>query len=160
MRVFSLPLLYKMSITQPSIEECYRVLKKANSNIVWEILRQSEKFYQMDHYPKGDVYDPETHSQYYYHAHDPSVGTRQQEHGHFHIFLRRKGMPNAIQPLDIPKEWEDTNNSDDLSHLIAISMNKEGYPIRLFTVNRWVTGEKWYAAYCGQTEKRKKPDCH
>ncbi|HSO43071.1 MAG TPA: hypothetical protein VLR47_09580, partial [Rhodospirillales bacterium] len=33
-----------------------------------------------------------------------------------------------------------------LSHLVAISMDGAGYPLRLFTTNRWVTGETWYAA--------------
>ncbi len=135
-----------ISTQNPTIEECYRVLKKANSNIVWEILRQSDTFYQMDHYPKGDVYDTETHSQYYYHAHDPDVSTRLPEHGHFHLFLRRKGMPDHVQPQAIPLEWQEQGDVDDLSHLVAISMNKEGFPIRLFTVNRWVTGERWYDA--------------
>jgi hypothetical protein len=35
---------------------------------------------------------------------------------------------------------------DELSHLIAIAMTKEGLPFRLFAVNRWVTGEVWYTA--------------
>jgi hypothetical protein len=30
--------------------------------------------------------------------------------------------------------------------LIAISMDRAGWPIGLFTTNRWVTGETWYAA--------------
>jgi hypothetical protein len=33
-----------------------------------------------------------------------------------------------------------------LSHLIAISMTPIGMPERLFTTNRWVTGETWYTA--------------
>ena len=33
-----------------------------------------------------------------------------------------------------------------LSHLIAISMDAYGESIGLFTVNRWVTGDAWYAA--------------
>ena len=36
--------------------------------------------------------------------------------------------------------------NDALSHLVAISMTPEGLPFRLFTVNRWVTGEVWYRA--------------
>jgi len=35
---------------------------------------------------------------------------------------------------------------DRICHLIAISMDAQGIPIRLFTTNRWVTGENWYAA--------------
>ena len=75
------------------ILECYRVLKKAGLNIVGECLKDQGTFYEFDHYPKGDVYDNETHSQYYYHSHRTEAG----EHGHFHTFLRKKGMPANIQ---------------------------------------------------------------
>ena len=33
-----------------------------------------------------------------------------------------------------------------MSHLIAIAVDRQGEPIRLFTTNRWVTGETWYRA--------------
>ena len=35
---------------------------------------------------------------------------------------------------------------DGLCHLIAISVDDTGRPIRLFTTNQWVTGETWFAA--------------
>jgi hypothetical protein len=35
---------------------------------------------------------------------------------------------------------------DEVSHLIAIAMDTRGEPTRLFTTNRWVTGETWYRA--------------
>ncbi len=35
---------------------------------------------------------------------------------------------------------------DTLSHLIAISMNRAGFPIGLFTTNRWITADNWYTA--------------
>jgi hypothetical protein len=37
-------------------------------------------------------------------------------------------------------------DNNALSHLIAISMSPMGMPERLFTTNRWVTGETWYRA--------------
>ena len=49
--------------------ECYRVLSKAGANVVGELLKGEGKFYEWNHYPDGDIYDNETHSQYYYHAH-------------------------------------------------------------------------------------------
>jgi len=126
------------------IRECYWVLAKTNDNIVGELLRGEETFYEWNHYPDGDVYDHETHSQYYYHAHPPDE--RPGEHGHFHAFLRPKGMPEGIAPADVP-DYEAPKDSDDaLSHLIAISMDAKGFPIKLFTTNRWVTGEVWYTA--------------
>jgi hypothetical protein len=33
-----------------------------------------------------------------------------------------------------------------VSHLVAIAVDSRGEPIRLFTTNRWVTGETWYRA--------------
>src|SRR5210317_191916 len=77
------------------IKECCRVLGKVQANLVGEILKDQGTFYEMQHYPKGDVYDAETHSQYYYHAHRPDSG----EHGHFHTFLRAKGMPPGVLPV-------------------------------------------------------------
>ena len=43
-------------------------------------------------YHAGDVYDAETHAQFFYHAH-PAEQRRSGEHGHFHCFLRPRGMP-------------------------------------------------------------------
>jgi len=132
--------LESMAEAGERILECYRVLKKSDSNIVAEVLRGHGTFYEYDHYPPGDVHDFDTHSQYYYHSH------RSDEHGHFHTFLREKGMPRGCRPIeqteaDFMKERDDT-----LSHLIAISMNQAGYPIGLFTTNRWVTADNWYTA--------------
>ena len=38
------------------------------------------------------------------------------------------------------------DRDDRLSHLIAVSMDSRGIPVALFTTNRWVTAENWYAA--------------
>ncbi|MFQ5959586.1 MAG: hypothetical protein ACE5LF_09480 [Alphaproteobacteria bacterium] len=126
------------------ILECYRVLRKTGDNVVGEVLRGEGTFYEWNHYPKGDVYDNESHAQYFYHAHPTDL--RAGEHGHFHTFLRAKGMPEGAKsvPYDGPVEWP--AGDDALSHLIGISMDRKGYPISLFTTNRWVTGETWYAA--------------
>ena len=126
------------------ILDCYRLLRKSSANVVGEVLRGEGEFYEWDHYPKGDAYDPETHSQFYYHAHP--VELRGGEHGHFHTFLRPKGMPPGIRPAPLPDAEAAKGDNDALSHLIAISMDRAGYPNRLFTTNRWVTGETWYVA--------------
>jgi hypothetical protein len=128
--------------------ECYRILQKSGANIVGELLRGAGTFYEWDHYPKGDIYDSETHSQYYYHAHpsENRTGLYGPEHGHFHTFLRPKGMPESIRPAPLPDYAPPEDPDNALSHLIAVSMDRAGFPIRLFTTNRWVTGEVWYAA--------------
>lgn len=131
-----------------NILECYRVLQKSSANVVGELLKGQGDFYEWDHYPKGDVYDHETHSQYYYHAHPPEKRANKwgAEHGHFHTFLRPKGMPPSVKPADVDDYKAPDDPNDALTHFIGISMNPAGYPIRLFTTNRWVTGEVWYTA--------------
>ncbi len=136
--------LERMAEAGLEILECYRVLGKSDANVVGEILRGQDTFYEWDHYPKGDVYDWETHAQYYYHAHP--IEEREGEHGHFHCFLRPKGMPAGMKPAPLPGVAPPEEPDDAPCHLVAISMNRAGQPIRLFTTNRWVTGETWYAA--------------
>ena len=131
--------LRRMRQALDEIEECYRVLRKADLNIVGECLRGQGKFYEMDHYPAGDVYDSESGAQYYYHAHRGQAG----EHGHFHTFLRAAGIPAELSHCAAA---EGPRGDDAVAHLIAISMDPLGYPIGLFTTNRWVTGESWYTA--------------
>jgi hypothetical protein len=115
------------------ILECRRVLGKGGLNLVGEVLRGQKTFVEYEHYPENDVYDPDTHSQYYYHAHRGMAG----EHGHFHTFLRLSGPAagaagRAEQDGPVP--------------LIAISMDAYGWPIGLFATNRWVTGGLWVPA--------------
>ena len=124
--------------------ECIRVLSKTGDNIVGELLKGHETFFEWDHYPTGDVYDHVTHAQFYYHAHPQEL--RSGEHGHFHTFLRANGIPDGIRPAALPDYDKPSDPNDDLSHLIAVSMDPTGLPIRLFSTNRWVTGETWYRA--------------
>jgi len=124
------------------IAECLRVLDKAGLNVVGEVLRGQGTFYEHNHYPENDVFDADTRAQYYYHAHRGLAG----EHGHFHTFLRRAGMPAGAEPLDVPHSEPWPSGDDANAHLIAISMDTYGAPIGLFATNRWVTGDTWYAA--------------
>ena len=124
--------------------EWRRVLAKSGDTLVGEVLRHEGPFYTLDHYPNGDVFDPESHSQWYYHAHDKK--DRPGEHGHFHTFLRGGGMPAGIAPAPLPDFLPKGERHDLICHLIAVSMDRSGWPIGLFTTNRWVTAETWYAA--------------
>lgn len=96
-----------------------QILEKMGSNIVLELIKTESIFYESDHYPKGDVKDLESGSQYYYHAH------RKGEHGHFHTFVSQDGS---------------------YSHLVAIGMNNRGEPTKLFTTGQRITGERWREA--------------
>lgn len=134
--------LEAMRAAGEEILECRRVLLKGGLNVVGEMLRGQGEFVEYEHYPADDVFDAETHAQYYYHAHRGSEG----EHGHFHTFLRAPGMPAGVVPVPYGGEEPWPSGDEALSHLIAVSMDAYGEPIGLFTVNRWVTGDAWYAA--------------
>ena len=127
------------------VQQAEQKLLEQGSSVVGEILKDSQDFYQWDHYPNGDIYDWDTHAQFYYHAHPPDKRDNQwaDEHGHFHTFLRPRGFPEGIQRA--PDAHPDDN--DAVSHIIAISMDAAGHAQRLFTTNRWVTGETWYPAH-------------
>jgi len=126
------------------VMECFRILNATGDNIVGELIKDVETFYEWNHYPDGDVYDPVSHSQFYYHAHPPEE--RPGEHGHFHTFMRPKGMAKGVKPAPIPEYEAPEDPDDNLCHLVAVSMDRAGLPIKLFTTNRWVTGEVWYTA--------------
>lgn len=144
------PCRWSESLSDPvdaarALLECLRILAKTGDNIVGEVLRGAGTFTEWEHYPENDAYDPESHAQYYYHAHPPE-DRAVEEHGHFHLFMRPKGMPAGTRPSNVPDFVPLPGDNDALSHIVAISMDRFGMPRRLFTTNRWVTGETWYPA--------------
>jgi hypothetical protein len=157
-----------------ALRACQTALAAAGSSVLGAALEGTDAIYEWQHYPHGDVHDPATHAQYFYHAHparersgaDRGRSERdEREHGHFHTFLRARGMPPGVRPLlmpelaiadnpaapkappipSAPQNIED-DEGDPWSHLVAISMDAAGTPLRFFTTNRWVTGETWYPA--------------
>ena len=73
------------------------------------------------HFPELDLKSKNNKSLCFFHRHD----AKQVEAGHFHFFQHH-------QPEDV--------------HLLALALNWHGWPHRLFSVNRWVTGETWMPA--------------
>ena len=136
--------LERMAAAGTEVNDCRRVLVKTSDNIVGEVIKDHGTFYEWDHYPPGDVFDGETHSQYYYHAHEEDERVA-NEHGHFHTFVREAGLPKNVLPAPVA-DFDPKPEDGILTHLVGISMNQPGEAIRLFTTNRWVTGETWYAA--------------
>ena len=55
-------------------------------------------------------------------------------------------MPDGIKPAPVANYAPPEDPDDALSHIVAISMDSAGLPIKLFTTSRWVTGEVWYTA--------------
>lgn len=128
-----------------TVVDCIRDLHARGSNLVIEALRGSGDFTEWEHYPPDDVRDPASHAQYYFHAHPPE-DRDSPDYGHFHTFMRPEGMPAGIRPATVKDFVPPADENSALSHLIAISMTPAGLPERLFTTNRWVTGETWYNA--------------
>lgn len=132
--------LDRMKQAADSIGENLRLLKKSAQNMVGQCLANQGTFFEDEHYPKGDVYDGESHAQYYYHAHRPDSG----EHGHFHTFLRSAGMPRTAKAVPYSGKAKRPTGIAALSHIVAVSMNRPGMPVGMFTTNRWVTDETFY----------------
>jgi hypothetical protein len=61
--------LEKMLAAGREVMECHRVLTATGDNIVGELIKGAGSFYEWSHYPEGDVYDRQSHAQFYYHAH-------------------------------------------------------------------------------------------
>lgn len=106
-----------------SVVECMQTLANRGKNVVTEVLAGRAAICD-EHYPPGDEIDSNSGYRYYYHTHD-NRGWQKREHGHFHLFQE---------------------NTARFHHMIALSVNEHGLPVRLFTTNRWVTGERWAAA--------------
>jgi hypothetical protein len=139
------------------VGECRRDLAARNTDVVGEVIGSSA-ICAWRHYPEGEVFDATSHAQYFFHAHAPD-SRPPAERGHFHTFLRAEGMPSGVAPLLLPElAVADVaapppqaaplkrGERDEVSHLIAIAVDVRGEPMRLFTTNRWVTGETWYRA--------------
>jgi hypothetical protein len=148
--------LPRMERAAAVVADCRARLGAGGRNILCEVAPPADAIVEWRHYPEGEVYDPASHAQYFYHAH-PVESRLPHEHGHFHTFLRAEGMPFGVAPLLWPEAAVaevavphsaplKRGQRDEVSHLVAVSLDARGEPIRLFTTNRWVTGETWYPA--------------
>ncbi len=97
-------------------------MAKRGTHLATAALAGARSFVEWEHYPHKDYVDRQHGTEFYYHAHEASR-RQPDEHGHFHIFTR--GTAGRFQ------------------HLTGISLDSRGHATRLFTTNRWVTGETW-----------------
>lgn len=93
-----------------------------------------------DHYPDGDAVDAVSGCCWFYHCHPPDE-RRGAEHGHFHLFFPRRAF--GLMP---PRAAPAPRRPGGLTHVAALAVDDAGVPIRLFTVNRWVTDEWLFPA--------------
>ncbi|MBI1204077.1 MAG: hypothetical protein GC182_16370 [Rhodopseudomonas sp.] len=125
--------------------ECMAAMAARGRNPVTEVLDGVDAVEEWAHFPAGDIVDPVTHSQFYYHAH-AAAERASGEHGHFHTFVRPKLLCPDRSPMAIAESAESLPDTTWVAHLVGISTDERGHPIRLFTTNRWVTDEVWYDA--------------
>ncbi len=98
-----------------------QALGERRTNPVLPLLGQPPRIVRGVRYPRRALRFGDHGLRAYYHSHaDP--WRRDDEHGHFHLFLPLEG---------------------DWSHLAALSIDGEGQPQAWFTVNRWVTAGPW-----------------
>lgn len=93
---------------------------------------------EFEHYPKDDVVDLRTGSQFYYHAHRHAG----HDHGHLHLFWHATASGRRRHARGARLRWL----RSEPTHLLAISLDDRGLPVALFTVNRWVTQGHWFDA--------------
>ena len=104
---------------------------------------------QWQHYPEDDATDSASGFQWFYHSHAPEERPATAEHGHIHLFARRKLWSRRLRSAKAlrfaelaegPERWVNTR------HLLSIGFDAKGIPNSLFTVNSWVTGDLMLSA--------------
>lgn len=105
---------------------------------------------QWVHYPKDDAIDQSSGYQWFYHSHSPEDRPGTQEHGHIHVFARRKlwsrRLASKAERAFAALTGHTDPSSSNTRHLITIGLDAKGVPISLFTVNSWVTGDLMLSA--------------
>jgi hypothetical protein len=126
---------------------CYTSLAAREAHLLEELL-EGRSPEQWAHYPEDDVIDPSTGFQYYYHSHAPDDRTC-EEHGHFHLFARTDESGNEIdtdQERQFLSHFGASPNDAKTVSLLCLSLDARGVPAQFFTVNRWVTGDRFLDA--------------
>jgi hypothetical protein len=101
------------------------------TNPVLDVLPENKPFQLNKKYPPQRLHFGADQWRAYYHSHSDQYPSPWDEHGHFHLFYR------VDDQGDTATDW---------SHVVALSMSAEGQPVRWFTVNNWVCGDRWLNA--------------
>jgi hypothetical protein len=104
---------------------------------------------QWAHYPDDDAIDGEHGYQWFYHSHSPEDRPNATEHGHIHLFARRKTWARRLRSkreIAFARLRGGTEAPVNTRHLLTIGLDAKGVPITLFTVNSWVTGDLMLSA--------------
>ncbi|MDT0634075.1 DUF6969 family protein [Spectribacter hydrogenooxidans] len=107
------------------------MLAQDGVSVVSAVMGDTAEPGEWTHYPPRDARDTATGYRFFYHCHR-DMPAAWGEHGHFHLFVRAGAA--------------DADKREPLTHLVALSVDARGLPLRVFTTNRWVTDEIWRPA--------------
>ena len=128
--------------------EIYAGLARRGEHLLGQLLG-GDPPRQWRHYPEDDAIDQGSGFQWFYHSHSPEDRPGAFEHGHIHLFARRKlwarRMRSAYE-IEFANLADDPTRQVSTRHLITIGLDAKGVPISLFTVNSWVTGDLMLSA--------------
>jgi hypothetical protein len=128
--------------------EIYSGLALRTENLLSSLL-QGQSPRQWAHYPEDDAIDASSGYQWFYHSHSLEDRSGAVEHGHIHLFARRRRWSRRLRSKRERTFAELTGTTDEqvnTRHLLAISFDAKGLPRSLFTVNSWVTGDLMLSA--------------
>lgn len=106
-----------------AVLECLVAFGDRRTNAVLEILKD-HTLHERHRYPPDGITFGGGNWRAFYHCHDSPRGDG-AEHGHFHLFA-------VLGPL-----------ADEWTHVVGLSIDRQGQPVQWFAVNRWVTGGPW-----------------
>lgn len=104
---------------------------------------------QWSHYPEDDAIDQTSGFHWFYHSHSPEDRPGATEHGHIHLFARRKLWSRRLRSsreIEFAKLTGEPAANENTRHLLTIGFDAKGIPTTLFTVNSWVTGDRMLSA--------------
>lgn len=104
---------------------------------------------QWAHYPDDDAIDDGHGYQWFYHSHSPEDRPGATEHGHIHLFARRKLWVRRLRSareISFAGLEGGPKAAVNTRHLLTMGFNAKGLPVSLFTVNSWVTGDLMLSA--------------
>ena len=146
--------LTRMAEAGRAVMRWHDVLQRSGDTIISALMPPGRQGQDWQRNPEGDVIDRAAGSAYFFHHHPRVDRTDRQadsECGHFHAFIRT-GPADGLR-IDMPGTPASTGHElramehAAVCHLTGIGIDAFGLPCRLFTTNRWVTGETWRPAH-------------
>jgi len=124
--------------------ETYAELARQGSHLFGDLL-EGQMPRQWSHYPEDDAIDHDSGFHWFYHSHSPEDRPGASEHGHIHLFARRKlwsRRQRSTREMGFAKLKAEPAATENTRHLLTIGFDAKGIPTTIFTVNSWVTGDR------------------